>query len=375
MPHPDTYDCIIIGGGIGGLSLSIQLAALGYSVAVIEKETYPFHKVCGEYLSNESTGFIEKLGVPLHDLGAPSIERLLLSSVSGITIKRPLDIGGVGISRYTLDKLLAELATSKGVTVLTNTKVEKVQFENDVFTVKIKGNDLTAKIVCGCFGRQSNMDVQLNRKFRAPKDELYVGVKYHLRASYDRNRVELHNFKDGYCGMSAIEDGKVNFSYITKAANLARCNNSIPQMERTILSRNPFLGEYLNKGEFLMKPVVISHVSFDVRSAVTDHILMVGDAAGTIAPLTGNGMSMALNASKIASAHINNFLQGSSTRQEMENRYTKEWNGLFSNRIKKAQTIQSLFGKPLLNNASFLFLKLFPFVVDFMSKDIHGERF
>ncbi len=41
----------IIGGGLAGLSLSIQLAKAGFKVVLFEKEKYPYHKVCGEYLS------------------------------------------------------------------------------------------------------------------------------------------------------------------------------------------------------------------------------------------------------------------------------------------------------------------------------------
>lgn len=369
------YDCIIIGGGIGGLALAIQLADLQWNVLVIEKETYPYHKVCGEYLSNESIHFLERLGLSLTDNDVPAIHNLLLSSVSGITIRRPLDIGGRGVSRFMLDKLLADLAARKNAALLTGTKAEKVQLSNDVFTVHAAGRVYEARSVCGCFGRQSNLDVQLNRKYRAPKDSLYVGVKYHIRADYDRSRVELHNFRNGYCGMSAIEDDKVNFSYITRSDNLAASGNSIRAMEETILSRNPYLRRYIHEAEFLMKPVVISHVAFDVRSAVAGNMLMVGDAAGSIAPLSGNGMSMALRASRMAAQYTHQYLQGTITRHQMEQSYGHDWNQLFRKRIRRAKLIQALFGRPLLNNASFLLFKAFPFVVDGMSREIHGEQF
>jgi flavin-dependent dehydrogenase len=62
------YDVAIIGGGLGGLSLAIQLARKNFSVILFEKEKYPFHKVCGEYISMESWGFLEDLGLPLSDL-------------------------------------------------------------------------------------------------------------------------------------------------------------------------------------------------------------------------------------------------------------------------------------------------------------------
>lgn len=77
------FDVAIVGGGLAGLSLSIQLAKAGYSVAVFEKEKYPFHKVCGEYISFESWNFLEELGVPLSDWNLPMIKRLLVSAPDG----------------------------------------------------------------------------------------------------------------------------------------------------------------------------------------------------------------------------------------------------------------------------------------------------
>lgn len=369
------FDCIIIGGGVGGLALATQLAALQWQVLLIEKEEYPFHKVCGEYLSNESVRFLKRLGCTLDEYKPPAMDKLLLTSVSGIAINRKLDIGGVGISRYVLDKQLADIAVKTNVTVLTGTKVERVEFLNDKFKVHTAETVYETKVACGCYGRRSNLDVQAGRQYRAAKKDMYVGVKYHIRADYDPHRVELHNFKDGYCGMSGIEDGKVNFSYISKATNLRECGNDIRQMEERILSRNPYLSNYIHNAEFLFKPVVVSHVDFDVRSALAGHMLMTGDAAGSIAPLSGNGMSMALRASKLAAGRIHSFLNGDTTRQQMEQLYNDEWNTLFRRRIKRAKIVHSLFGKPFLNNASFMLFKLFPFIVDGMSRQIHGEEF
>src|SRR5260221_7040294 len=101
------YDVIITGGGLAGLALSIQLVRAGYRVALFEKETYPYHKVCGEYISLESWNFLEELGLPLSDWNLPIIRRLLLSSPNGQSLEQELPLGGFGISRYKIDAALA----------------------------------------------------------------------------------------------------------------------------------------------------------------------------------------------------------------------------------------------------------------------------
>ena len=69
------YDVCVIGGGLAGLALSIQLSKLGYAVALFEKEQFPFHKVCGEYISLESWDFIVSLGLPLAEMQLPVISK------------------------------------------------------------------------------------------------------------------------------------------------------------------------------------------------------------------------------------------------------------------------------------------------------------
>src|SRR5215468_4806473 len=134
MPVIDPkYDVAIIGGGLAGLALSIQCARAGYHTVVFEKEKYPFHKVCGEYISLESWNFLQDLGLPLSDMQLPIINRLLITTPNGNYIESQLPLGGFGISRYTLDRLLANIAIQEGVTLLEDTKVVNVVYRNNSF--------------------------------------------------------------------------------------------------------------------------------------------------------------------------------------------------------------------------------------------------
>ena len=81
------YQVAIIGGGLGGLTLAIQLADKGYACILFEKNKYPFHRVCGEYISMESWRFLEKLGLDLSNQQLPKISQLQVSSPSGKLLK------------------------------------------------------------------------------------------------------------------------------------------------------------------------------------------------------------------------------------------------------------------------------------------------
>ncbi|MBS1573930.1 MAG: FAD-binding protein, partial [Bacteroidetes bacterium] len=152
MNTGNQYDMAIIGGGLAGLSLSVQAAKKGYRVVLFEKEKYPFHKVCGEYISLESWDFMEELGLPLSEMGLPVIRKLIVSAPNGKALEHMLPLGGFGISRYKLDAMLAAIAKQNGVLVKEQTKVQDIVFKEGQYTVECSGSSYTVKMAAGSFG-------------------------------------------------------------------------------------------------------------------------------------------------------------------------------------------------------------------------------
>ena len=379
MQDDTTYDLAIVGGGLAGLALSVQIAKRGYRVVLFEKENYPFHKVCGEYISLESWNFLQQLGVDLSSLNVSHIKRLQVSDISGVCFEQPLPLGGFGISRYKLDHTLAEIAKQTGAIIHEQTRVNDIQFSNDHFSIESTKGNFKAKVVAGSFGKRSNLDVKWKRPFIvAKKNKLnnYIGVKYHIRYNFPDDLIALHNFKNGYCGISKVEGDQYCLCYLTTAGNLQSSNNDIRKMEQNILSDNPHLKKIFNECEMLWKePVVISQISFDRKNLVEDHVLMIGDAAGMITPLCGNGMSMAMHASKIAAEQILNFLEGTISRQTMEQEYAKKWNKLFANRLKTGRMLQRLFDIQWLTTLTVRLGRSFPSLIRSLIRQTHGDPF
>ncbi|MDB5240948.1 MAG: FAD-dependent oxidoreductase [Spirosoma sp.] len=347
---------IIVGGGLAGLVSALELARTGRRVTLVERKTYPFHKVCGEYVSNEVKCYIESLGVNLRGLGAADIRRFQVSSPSGRLLESGLDLGGFGISRYVLDHELYQLALAAGVEFRLGKSVDAVKFAENQFVITLSdGALLTSRLVLGTFGKRSRLDKALKRAFMGQPSSVnqssYVGVKYHVRIDLPDDVIALHNFSDGYCGMSAIEDGKYCLCYLTTRQNLRRYGN-IPGMEQAVLYKNPNLKRVFETAQFLYdKPEVINEISFAPKRAVENHILMAGDSAGLITPLCGNGMAMAIHGAKFASELSNAFLEGQLSRAELEARYQRGWSERFARRLWTGRTVQKLFGRPWLTEA------------------------
>ena len=369
------FDCAIIGGGLAGLTLAVQLADVGYSVVMFEKEKYPFHKVCGEYISMESYDFLERIGIPLSTMDLPMINEVKISSPNGNAITRRLDLGGFGISRYTLDSMLATLAMKKGVVLLEETKVSNIKFEKDLFTIRTSTSSYQAKLAVGSYGKRSMLDYKLERGNSKNKKN-YIGVKYHIKLNFPDNRIELHNFKNGYCGISKVDGDKYCLCYLTDSQNLRDNENDIKVMEQNVLMKNSFLKKYFTEAIFLYdKPLTISQITFEKKGAVDNNVLMIGDSAGNIAPLCGNGMSMAMRSSYEVFQLINKYLCDKISRGTLERDYEKQWNKLFSNRIKAGKYIQYLFGGEILTNLSIGTLKKMPGLADKLIRVTHGSIF
>ncbi|CAN5251405.1 NAD(P)/FAD-dependent oxidoreductase [soil metagenome] len=379
MNETTQYDVTIIGGGLAGLALSIQLAAKKYSVALFEKEEYPFHRVCGEYISLESWDFIERLGLPLSTMQLPVIKKLIVSSPNGNVLKHHLPLGGFGISRYTIDFELKKIAEAAGVIVYEHCKVEDVIFANEQFELHTAKGNFTSMICAGSFGKRSNLDVKWKRNFILKKNNKlsnYIGVKYHIKTDFAADTIALHNFKDGYCGISKIEQDAYCLCYLTNAANLRDNDNSISELEKNVLYKNKHLKNIFETATMLFSaPVTISQISFAKKTQVQNHVLLCGDAAGIITPLCGNGMSMALHSSKVAAEAIADFLEHTITRPQMEAVYARNWQQLFGKRVFAGRLIQEGFGKMWITNLFISIMKRIPFITGWLIRQTHGEPF
>ena len=366
-------DVIIIGGGLAGLCNAIHLSKLGKKVLLIEKNEYPKHKVCGEYISNEVLPYLDFLEVNPFDSGAVRINNFQLSTTKSNIISAKLPLGGFGISRYTLDLVLSEKAKENGVMILQDTVLD-VTFLKDFFQVETKQNSIfTSKIAIGAFGKRSLLDVKMGRNFIQKKSP-YLGVKIHVKGNFKEDLVALHNFKGGYCGVSKVENNAINLCYITNYATFKKYKN-IADFQEQVVFKNRFLKEIFQNSEAIFeKPLSISQISFETKKPVENHVLMCGDSAGMIHPLCGNGMSMAIQSAQLVSKLILNYFNGEiETRKELEKQYIRQWNRKFGLRLKAGHFIAMLFRKDTIASVLLQILKKLPFLLPIIIKQTHGK--
>ncbi|HSD05662.1 NAD(P)/FAD-dependent oxidoreductase [Flavobacterium sp.] len=363
----------IVGGGLAGLTAAIHLSKIGLKVMLIEKNEYPKHKVCGEYVSNEILPYLNWLSLDISELNSTQISKLDFSTVDGQMIHCDLPLGGFGVSRYAFDYFLCKKAVQNGCKIIQD-NVEDIVYKKDIFTVTTSnGKIINSRIVIGAFGKRSNIDLKLKRKFALKKSH-WLAVKAHYSGNFPNDLVGLHNFEGGYCGVSKVENDAINICYLTTYTSFKKHKN-IDEFQNQVVAKNPHLRSVFETSKMIFdSPLTISQVSFDKKAVVENHILMIGDTAGLIHPLCGNGMAMAIHSAKIVCELINKFYKNEvKSRDELEKMYKNEWKRNFKKRIRIGRLLAFLLQNSNVSIALMKIMITFPILLPFIIKQTHGK--
>jgi flavin-dependent dehydrogenase len=371
-------DVGIIGGGLAGLAAAIEMAKAGLKVVLWEKKSYPFHRVCGEYISMESWSYLKHLGLPLDLMDLPIIKRLKVSVPSGNELEHRLELGGFGISRFSIDHELAKIALDEGVDLVENCLVREASYQDGCHRVETALGNYKVELLVGAQGKRSNMDKAWKRKFiqKPLKDhQNFTAVKYHLEADLPDDLIGLHLFEGGYCGISKVEgENTYCMCYLTLASSIKKAGG-IKELEEQVLSKNPYLKKYMAFPRLFEKAEVIAQVNFSSKSKIEEHAFMLGDTAGLIVPLCGNGMSMAFHAAYFWSDLAKAYFKKEINRKEFELAYQNEWKKAFSKRLQMSKMLQKLFYKLSWTEGAIKLLSRSEKLSSFLIKQTHGKPF
>lgn len=360
----------IIGGGLAGLVSAILLAKNSCKVYIVEKHSYPRHKVCGEYISMEIHDFLKKENL-LPGIHYPIITNLLISDEKGRSFSQSLSSGGFGLSRYLFEDHLYKIALRYGVQFHFDEATDiKYKYR---FQVKTKGGKtLNSDLLICSYGKRTKLDRQLNRNFFSRRSP-YVGVKFHADyPEFPTDQIALHNFRGGYCGICNVENDITNFCYLVHR-DIVKEGGGIEGTQEKILKKNPALKEALeNSASLYDRPLVINEISFETKSPVEGKMMMIGDAAGMITPLCGNGMAMAMHTAKIVSEVITGNLNV--PLDKLLGIYHNRWNETFAHRLWWGRFIQrGFFGKKWASSLAVGIGKNFGTLTQYLVSKTHGK--
>ncbi len=344
-----TYDVLIIGGGVAGCSAAIQLAERGKRVLVLEKQRYPAHKLCGEFLSVEVLAMFERLGVggAVWQAGARPIDHTVITTTDGAVFESALPGTALGLSRYTLDRLLFEQARAVVAEAQDGVAVRSVEGGLDEgFVVETAGERFEARLVLGAYGKRGLLDRKLGRSFLQARSP-FVAFKAHYEGVELPGAIELHAFPGGYCGLSHVERGRVNACWIAHERTLKAAGGTPEAMIEQSLMQNSTLARRFQAMERVTdRFVAVSQIIFVPKGAFAGEVCMIGDTAGMIAPMCGDGMAMALRSAELAAPLVSAFLEGRMTAARFREHYARAWRREFGLRMRLGRWMHHAYCRP-----------------------------
>ena len=343
------YDLIVVGAGPAGSACAITAARAGAKVLLLEKDRFPRHKVCGEFVSSESLGLLTSLSANSSERGiddplrgkswnlATLAARMEIDSarifLDSKVVRLPILPPARSIPRFDLDTGLFDSARRSGVDARENVVVRRVE-HNAVFTVHTDAEHFSAKAVVNCTGRWSQLT-----QFEAAGQEKWIGLKAHFSETQPPNSVDLYDFPGGYCGVLAVTKDAVNACAMVRAdagRSLEEVFAAHPQLWRRSRNWTPLFPTVTTSPLYFRKPVTCDQ-----------GVMLAGDAAGFIDPFAGDGISLALQSGALAAESLAGFLQGKVALEQAQQQYTATYSKRLAPAFRNSARLRKLLAAPL----------------------------
>ena len=353
MTEPDRFDAVVVGAGPAGSAAAAILSERGRRVLLLEKDRFPRHKVCGEFLSARARESLERLGVRdgIERVAEP-IRRGSIHIPGSGAVAFTLPEPALGISRYTLDDLLASRAAALGAECRFASRVLEVGGSaSSSFRVRFATDSseqtTSARAVIGAWGRWDSLDRSLRRGFLTRGRRFLGWSRDYAAAPFLAGEVRLYAFPGGYCGLSRVEAGAVNLAGVVEE----RTRRRLPSGWDAVVAHARSANRDLDRDLAALREGPIGFlgtgpVYFTAKPPQERDVLMVGDAAGVIDPFSGEGQASALSSGILAADTLELALSGEGSLARAPQLYAAAWKRRFGTRFSWSAAFRRLMLNP-----------------------------
>lgn len=307
----------IVGGGLAGLTLGLALRREGVPVTLWEAGRYPRHRVCGEFISGRGRAVLRTLGLEERLIAHGALPAATASFHSATFSGEASDLPepALCLSRHTMDALLAEAFVVAGGELRAGERWT--------------GDAASLGLVLAS-GRRPAPTAGGWRWF---------GLKAHATGVELGADLEMHLAANGYVGLCRLAEGRINVCGLFRSrsdapdprpwADRLRGEPGTPLHVRLAGARFDEASQSAVAGlDFATPP------DFDPREC------RIGDAAAMIPPVTGNGMSIALESALLACTPLLRWSRGDFTWTETKRVVGLDLERAFSLRLRVARWLQ-----------------------------------
>lgn len=331
-----TYDVAIVGSGPAGASCATFCARAGLRTVVLERETFPREKVCGDCLNPSLWPVLQRLGIENEIRAAPhgELQRVEFIGLSGssISVELPPD-AEIAIKRSEFDLILMRAAREAGAEIREQVTVTSLERNGDNWD--INSGEMRARFLVAADGRNSTVARLLGLMPRGEKDR--VGLQAHVPIGNFGKRVVLQFLPGGYSGQAPVNDHELNVCLVGRAA-------SLPALRTWAARRFDLPADQTWR--------TITPLARRAIAPARDGLFLIGDAARVVEPFTGEGIFYALRSGELAAAAIADGTENG--RLNYIRQHAAMYRGrLWINRLSRAAVTSPRLGSALLAIARF----------------------
>jgi geranylgeranyl reductase family protein len=350
-------DVAVVGAGPGGIAAAITAHDHGCSVICVDKASFPRDKTCGDGLTTGALRQLETLGLTraeFLDVGVARVHEAVLVSPSGRQVTLPLPtrdgLYAAVAARHDLDAALVALARRRGVDVREHCAIDDVAPRQDHVELRCgDGHTRTARHVIAADGHWS--PVRRAVEPNTPRDlgEWHAVRQYFADVDDDRLWVLFEaDLLPGYAWVFPLPNGHANVGYGVLRAD-GRSGADLKELWPALLAR-PALRDVIGPAAHPTGPVrawpIPTH--YDPERLTDGRVLFVGDAAGVVDPMTGEGIAQALETGALAGQAV----AAGGTPDVVAARYRQRVRRALGRDLRFASALQSLLRSPFATRAA-----------------------
>jgi len=306
-------DVLIVGAGPAGAVAAVVLARAGARVRIVDRSRFPRHKLCGDTLNPGTLAVLGRLGLrPPLEHGGLRLEGMIVSGPRGVAVEGRYGEGlyGYSLSRSSMDHVLVGEAIRAGAVFEPGIAVRDALIDDKRGVPTVAGVTSVvdgvlcrwrAPVVIAADGRRSTLASSLGLLTQTVSPRRWAIGAYFEDAS-PSTLGEMHIRKGRYIGVAPMPSKVANVC-VVKPAGAGDAEWADPEaLLRRELDQEPMLRDRFAGARVVRPPMVLGPLAADVTGRMVDGLLLAGDAAGFIDPMTGDGLRFAVRGGELAAA-------------------------------------------------------------------------